>query len=173
MQTTAIISSAAGWWHKTAPRFLVASWFLGIALGCLAANASAAILVELIRSSIGTDLSIIGALTVAVLPFLLSAFAISFDQRWLLLLISIGKAFSFSYCAWGVCLAFGQSGWLVLILFLFTDLFLVPLLYFYWLQHIRGDRTPKVWELPVFLAAAIAIACIDHRFVAPFLTTLM
>ena len=173
MQTTASVSKTTILWRRTASRFLAISWFLGIALGCLAAETARSVLVDLIRRCVGAEQSIIGVLTVTALPFLLSAFAVSFSKPWLLLFISTCKAFSFSFCAWGICLAFGQSGWLVLFLLLFSDVLLVPLLYFYWLRHIRGDQGPDVWELPVLLAAAITVAFIDHQFVAPFLVALM
>ena len=173
MQNTTSASRVAIWWRKNATRFLAFCWFLGIALGCMAAAASGPVLADLVRRSTGASLSITGAMTAAVLPLLLSAFAVSFSEPWLLLFISTFKAFSFSFCAWGVCLAFGQSGWLVLFLFLFSDVFLIPLLYFYWLRHIRGDRTPRTWELPAFLTASLGIGCIDYLFIAPVLASLM
>ena len=173
MQNTTSASRVAIWWRRNATRFLAFCWFLGIALGCMAAAASGPVLADLVRRSTGATLSITGAMTAAVLPLLLSAFAVSFSEPWLLLFISTFKAFSFSFCAWGVCLAFGQSGWLVLFLFLFSDFLLIPLQYFYWLRHIRGDIKPTFSELPLFLAAAAGVGCIDFWYIAPFLASLM
>lgn len=125
------------------------------------------------RESVKCSVSIPGLLTAAVLPFLLSAFAVRLSEPWLLLIISAFKAFSFSFCACGVSLAFGQSSWLVRFLFLFSDLCVIPLLYFYWVRHIRGGRSTVRWELPVFIGAAAAIGWVDYCFIAPFLVSII
>ena len=173
MQISAPISKVTIWWRKIATRLLALSWILGMILGSLGAIYGESTLVVLVRQGVCSELSFTGISVVTMLPFLLSAFAVTFSEPWLLLLISTLKAFSFSFCAWGVCLTFGQSGWLVLILFLFSDIALIPLLYFYWLRHIKGTIPPSFWELPLFLAIALLIGSIDYRFVSPFLSTLM
>lgn len=160
-------------WARLSPWFLGVSWLSGMVLGTLTANATKDDLIPMIQSSICSPVSIIGLLAAALLPFLLSAFAVLMSEPWLLLIISTFKAFSFSFCACGVSLAFGQSGWLVRFLFLFSDLCLVPLLYFYWLRHISGNIKVRQWELPICLCAAAAIGGIDYCFIAPFLVSLM
>lgn len=173
MQNTVCTSKLTLWWQRTAPGLLTASWVLGMLIGYFAALSAGPMLSELITQSAGQRASWTGVMSVTILPFLLSAFAVSFSEPWLLLFISTFKAFSFSFCAWGVCLAFGQSGWLVLFLFLFSDFLLIPLQYFYWLRHIRGDIKPTFSELPLFLAAAAGVGCIDFWYIAPFLSSLM
>lgn len=173
MQNTAPISKVTIWWRKTAVRLLAISWCLGIILGYLAAVSAKSVISDVVQRCVNADLSVVGVLAVTVLPFLMSAFAVSFSEPWLLLIYSTYKAFSFSFSGWGVCLAYGQSGWLVLFLFLFSDLFVIPLLYLYWLRHIQGDIAPTAWELPLFLSAALLVGAVDYCFIAPFLTSLM
>ena len=160
-------------WRKFSVWLLALSWVSGLLLGALAANASKDILTPLIYGSVLCDASILGLLCASLLPFLLSAFAVFLSEPWLLLIISTFKAFSFSFCASGVSLAFGQSSWLVRFLFLFSDLCLVPVLCIYWLRHISGRHTVRQWELPACLCAAAVVSCIDYCFIAPFLVSLM
>ena len=173
MQNTASISKVTIWWQKTAVRLLAVSWCLGIVLGYMAAVSAQSVITDVVQRCTSVEMSIIGGLAVTVLPFLMSAFAVSFSEPWLLLIFSTYKAFSFSFSAWGVCFAFGQSGWLVLFLFLFSDLLMIPLLYLYWLRHIRGDRAANIWELPLLICISLLVGAVDYRFVAPFLASLM
>jgi hypothetical protein len=141
--------------------------------GIFAAYTASELLISLMRESVECSVSIPGLLTAAVLPFLLSAFAIGFGEPWLLLIISWVKAFGFGFCACGVSLAFGQCSWLVRPLFLFSDLCVVPMLYFYWLRHIGNEKKSTRWELPAILCASGAVAYLDYCFVAPFLVSII
>ncbi|MBQ7415636.1 MAG: hypothetical protein IJW14_01200 [Oscillospiraceae bacterium] len=160
-------------WRTSAPWLLGIGWLLGIVLGGLSAAQAEDVLVPLIRDGAGRYASVVGLLATTLLPFLLSAFAVSLSEPWLLLIISTCKAFSFAFCAFGVSLAFGPSGWLVRFLFLFSDLCLIPLLYLYWLRHIRGECRHIPWELPLCLSAALAVGMVDYWFISPFLVSIM
>ena len=173
MQKRTMTTKITDWWRRWASRLLATSWVLGILMGCGAAKSASSVLTVLLRGCVTADMTLWGIVSVTMLPFLLSAFAVSFSEPWLLLFISTFKAFSFSFCAWGVCLAFGHSSWLVLFLLLFSDFLLIPLLVFYWLRHIRGDILSPPWELPLFLGIALGVGYIDYRYIAPFLASLM
>ena len=160
-------------WHRASPFLLAFSWLFGMVLGCVTCIHCREQAEELILQSVAAVPSFVGAVSVVFLPFLLSAFAVSICEPWLLLIISTFKAFSFTFCAWGVCLAFGQSSWLVLFLFLFSDLCLIPFQYFYWLRHIRSSKHPSACELPVLLAIALSVGCVDYWFISPFLVSLL
>lgn len=160
-------------WPRICPWLLGICWVLGMLLGVFSAHGAEGTLIPLIRQSVSSRSSALGALCAALLPFLLSALAVSFSEPWLLLLISSFKAFSFTFCACGVSLAFGQSSWLVRFLFLFSDLCLIPILYLYWLRHLRKDRITRYWELPCCLGWATLICGIDYWFISPFLASIM
>ena len=160
-------------WCKFSPWLLAFSWFLGTLLGIPAALAANNFLVPMMCQSVQCSVSIPDLLAVTVVPFLLSAFAVSLSEPWLLLIISTFKAFNFSFCACGVRLAFGQSSWLVRFLFLFSDYLLVPLLYLYWVRHIQGQAVRRTWELYCCIGASLVISGIDCFIVAPFLASLI
>jgi len=160
-------------WRKFSPYLLALSWFLGMLLGIPAAVATSEFLVPMMRQSMQCSVSIPGLLAATVVPFLLSALAVSLSEPWLLLIISTFKAFSFSFCACGVSLAFGQSSWLVRFLFLFSDHLLIPLMYLYWMRHIQDQAVHRAWELYGCIGAALLIGGIDYFLVAPFLALLV
>jgi len=147
-------------------------WLVGILCGCVAGHFSRGVCGTVVSSSASCVPSLFGSVCAAVLPFLLSAFIISFGEPWLLLIFSAFKAFSFSFCAWGVCLAFGQSSWLVLFLFLFSDLLLLPMLYLYWLRHIGGEKNSPL-DLGLVLLFPVLVGCLDHFIIAPFLASVL
>ena len=159
-------------WHRASPFLLAFSWLFGMVLGCVTCIHCREQAEELILQSVAAVPSFVGAVSVVFLPFLLSAFAVSICEPWLLLIISTFKAFSFTFCAWGVCLAFGQSSWLVLFLFLFSDIFLIPALYFYWVRHIHLDRI-SIWGNGLYILYALAIFALDYWVIGPFLRVIL
>lgn len=158
---------------KSSLWLLTLSWLFGVFLGISAALASSSFLIPMMRQSVQCSVSIPGLLAATVVPFLISAFAVSLSEPWLVLIISTAKAFSFSFCACGVSLAFGQSSWLVRFLFLFSDYLLIPLMYLYWMRHIQDQAVHRAWELCAYIGASLLIGGIDCFLVAPFLASLV
>ena len=160
------------WWRCTCRLFLALSWCAGLFLGILAASAASETLVPLMRGTVTAPVSIFGLLAVIFLPFLFSAYAVYFAEPWLLLIVSIFKAFSFAFCSFGLCLAFGQCSWLVRFLYLFSDVFSIPVLYCFWLRNISGRTRSSRRECIVFGIITLVIGCIDYWLISPFLTSL-
>ena len=160
-------------WQKVGSWLLCATWVFGMLLGAWSAVSADSAIISMVRNCIGSHVTIPGMLCVAFLPFLISAYAISLSEPWILLIFSTCKAYSFSLCLCATGLAFGQSSWLVRLLFLFSDLCLIPVLYLYWLRHISGTNPTRRWELPACLCIAAVISGIDYYFIAPFLMSIM
>lgn len=173
MKKARFFSKMALWCCKTSPAFLALSWCLGLVCGILAARTARDTLIPLMRAAAGRPVWILDLLIVTTLPFLISAYAASLSEPWLLLAISAAKAFIFSFCAYGVSLAFGQSSWLVRFLFLFSDSCLIPVLFLFWLRHIEKNAPVRRWELIVCLAVAVIVGIIDYRIISPFLVALL
>lgn len=160
-------------WRRCAKWFLAASWCSGLILGIFAAMRASNILVPMMHSAVNSPASIFGLFAAAVFPFLISIYAVSISEPWLLLIISAYKAFGFSFCACAVSFAFGQSGWLVRFLFLFSDHCLLPLLYLYWLRYVSGDKPLSNWESGACIAAAVLVGCVDYFLISPFLAAVI
>lgn len=115
-----------------------------------------------------TFFSVPGKFLIALLPFLLSAFAVSFSHHvWLFWICGI-KAVCFSICCFLFCLCYGQAGWLARWMFMFSDVCSLPFLFFYWLRHLgtHGDRS--FYKHIIFWLPVVALVIIDYRIVTPY-----
>lgn len=112
--------------------------------------------------------SIVWLFLATLFPFLISALAVSFSWRFLLLPICLGKAFVFAFVAYGVCSAFGAAGWLVCGLLLFRSWASAPFLLGFWLRYIRGGRPGPMLYLGATVLCA-GLAGIDYCLISPLL----
>lgn len=106
-------------------------------------------------------------LMLSILPFLLSVLTVSFSRpKWMFLICGM-KAACFAVCCLLLYLCYGQAGWLACLLFLFSDICSLPILFLYWLQHI-SDTTCSLRKHFVFFLAMALIAFVDYGIVTPY-----
>ena len=148
-------------------------WVIGLLLGWFAASACADMLQTLIPALLLADRSPAMILLPTLLPFLLSAFAVYFSLPWLLAVFCGLKAFSFGFCGFGLCMVYGQCSWLIRLLYMFTDICSLPVLYFYWLRYLCGGNRPYWVTNLCFLSILMAICCIDRCVISPFAVRLL
>lgn len=159
-------------WRKGCTAFLALSWFSGLVFGSFLAVSADNSFASLMRAASERRVSIVGLLVVTLLPFLFSAFAVYLSQPRLLLPVAFCKAASVSQVALGIGASYGSAGWLMRFLLMFSDLCVVPLLFFYWLRYISGERRFGLSPVLLFLAAVMMIVSVDIRFVSPVLANL-
>ena len=144
------------------------AWSAGFFCGGLAALA----LVDVFREStfrfVSAYQSPITFWLPTFLPFLFSALAVYLRIPKLLVLICAIKAALFGFCGCSICLSYHQSSWLVLVLFLFTDLCTVPVLYLYWLRSLCAKNSASWSTYLCFGSFFLAICAIDWYFILPF-----
>lgn len=158
--------------RRRAGSFLLAvCWLFGVLLGFCAAIFAGNSLSSLMRGSTVGSVSIVRMLVLSSLPFLLSALAVYLSQPWLIFALSFLKAFCFSFCAVGIHLAFGSSGWLVQLLLLFTDCFTIPVLYLYCSKLIQYGVNKADTCFLRCLIYACCVGIVDYCWIAPFLRT--
>lgn len=148
-------------------------WICGILCGAslfLMAGSSNA---SLMRGLVSGSVSIVGLLGVTVLPFLISAYAVSISEPKLLFPVCFGKAFCFSYVSAGILWSFGSAGWLIRWLLMFSEFLTLPVLYGYWQRHISGKHPFSGMETGCILALLILIGSVDYRCISPFLAMLI
>lgn len=167
-----LLHDLPAWWRKGSTAFLAFSFFGGLISGAAAFLFSGDSLLPMMRSSLYCSVSIVSMLLILTLPFLLSALAVSFSEPRLLLLVSYGKAFLFSFVLLGISRAFGSAGWLIRWLLAFGDCATLPLLYLYWQRHISGEVKFSNAECLVFLSLYFLAGSIDYCLIAPFLAGL-
>lgn len=160
------------WWRRGAAALLALSFVLGLVLGALLFLSAENDSTSLMRMAKNGPVSIVGLLSVSFLPFLISAFAVYVSQPWLLPVIALCKGASFSLVSLGVTAAYGSAGWLMRLLLMFSDLCALPLLLFFWLRYISGERRFTAWSACRYLAALLTVGSIDYCLISPFLAGL-
>lgn len=167
------IGKKPDFFRKACIPLLAFCWFSGIALGALTGCSAGDSAISLMRAVSDFDVSIVALFFSQVLPFLISAIAVYIHAPWLLLLISFGKAFTFSFCASILTLAYGSAGWLLRLLLMFSDFCLCPVLLLFWARHIFADQKLNLSDCCACLMVIAAIVYWDHSFVSPFLHTVL
>ena len=147
----------------TVPLALV--WILGLCFGQAVYLVSEPSSVSLMRSSICSAVSIV-CLHHTVFPFLLSAIAYFLHTPRILLLLSFGKAFLFSYASLAVCNLFGTAGWMARWFLMFSDQCTLPVLYFFWHRCLSAKRGGSFPEALLLAAIAFLIASIDYSIIS-------
>ena len=146
-------------------------WFFGLLLGMYAAaNAGDSFLLTM-RGDLET-VSIPGLL-ITLLPFLLTAFAVSLPHPGFLLPLVLSRAFVYSYSAYGLAIVFRGAAWLARILLMFSRMASVPLLMWLWLRKCDYPDSFRMKELAVCGAAVVLIAVLDYCVVSPFAAALL
>lgn len=160
------------WLHKE-HHLLSLCWLLGVLLGFLAAlQADSCLAALMCRTATGT-VSIVGLLFGCFFPFLIAAVAAYLSEPWLLLIVCLLKAFSFSFCAFGISLAYGSAGWLVRILLLFSDLLLLPVLYFYCYFLLKKGIEASKFLTFIVMIVSLVVWFVNCSTIVPFCGTVL
>lgn len=144
----------------------------GLLFGILLAMLADTSIFSLMRRMELKPVSIVMCLAVQVLPFLITAYAASLSQLWLLNTACCFKLFFFSYTGAMIRLAFGSAGWLVRFLFLFSDIILIPCMCWFCFRRVMGEYDAKkdFWICIGILAMTSLVDCL---FISPFLAKIM
>jgi len=151
---------------------LAFAWLCGFLSGALTALFSDPSFISLMRVAPSADVSIVGLVICSLLPLFFSAVAFSFSGRFFLIIFVLFRALLLGYVSTGIAIAYGSSGWLINLLFLFPDLFCMPVLFFFWICRIRSGSN-CIRHLPAVLVYALVISYLDYRYVSPFLVNLL
>ena len=150
---------------KLSTLYLALAWFAGLVIGTASANSGCD---SLIRQALLQVPSFGSLLLVTALPVLLIALAFFIARPVLCLPIAFFKAFQFSYVAASVLSAYSHGRWLILFLWMFSDLLTLPL---FWLCFIRKDARLQTIA-GAFLG--ITLVCgINSYAISPFLANLI
>lgn len=152
-----------------------AIWFsicIGLFLGTYCGVIADASIFSLMRHTVFCRMSIVCLIASQLLPFLIAAYAAFISNRILLLSVCAGKMFLFGFVGYLVFAAFGSAGWLIRFLFLFSDVFLVPILCYFCLR-IDRKMASVGRELIIAGCHVIAIVILDTYFFSDILEKLI
>lgn len=149
------------------------AWTIGLILGGFLSLSVDTIVSSSMRAAATSSMSIIGFLSVLLLPLVLSAFVVCFSKNCFLVPIAFLKAILFSFVAVGVITSFGTAGWLVSCLLLFSDCLVLPLLWWFWLCSASAKRADVLRCGFLVCVCILLIGCFDYYTVAPFLASII
>ena len=154
--------------RKAPGLFLAFCWILGLVCGWELFRLSgltvrSAVPDSLVSSATGGDL-----LIRVLIPFLICVVGILLDQRWMIYGCAFGKAAVMCFTSLCALSCFGSGGWLIRVLFLFTDTLMCGIWYGFWLEAVSGKRL-DISRLLLFCAGGCVIAGLDLRVISPLL----
>lgn len=152
---------------------LILFWFLGVFIGIWIAQQTITVTSSLVRSVVDSRSSIVGLLTVLTVPFLISAILFKLSLPTLGFCIVFIKSLLFSYCSCSLVLAFGEAGWLMRWLLLFSDSCTVVLLLWLWIRNITGQGKKIKSDLLFCCLITVLIGCVDYYILSPFAAMLL
>lgn len=155
--------------RKNSGFFLALSFLLGTVAGLFLFYCTGESMFSLMCTVYSDRISIVDLLIPFLLPFSFSAFAVYFSFPRALYAICFFKTALYFFLSCAVACSFGSAGWVIRLLFLFSDICFLVLLYWYWMRHISGQRVFSAGECIVFLSAAALISGVDYLMITPIL----
>lgn len=144
----------------------------GILLGVSISYSSDLILFSMMHRMLTSPVTIVGLVSVNLLPFLITAIAICLSKPYLIFLLAFFKCFLYAFVRCGISIYFFQAGWLIGALLL-SDSIVIALLHWYWIRHLHAFRKNAIKDMAFCLLVALATCLIDNLWVSPFLITLI
>ncbi len=148
---------------------LSASWIVGVICGGCLADSSLLSGISMMRV-FTEDVSIVRYLLALFIPYTLTFTAIVISAKYLICCLSFLKAFTYSFCVFYILKSFEGFGWLVKLLFLFSDGISVVVLLFVWIRVLTNDINRGDIALTIPLMAAICF--VDIYLVIPYMASL-
>ena len=152
---------------------LALSWLLGLGFGGLFFRYAGEPLLSLMPLAASSQLSIVSLFLSTSLPFLLCAYFAHCHNPWLVMMVCFGKAFLYGFKVCGVFAAFGDSGWLIRLLLLFTDSLACVLLYGFARRQVAAVFPLSLRSLTSCELALGVIVYLDFSYVSPLLRQLL
>ena len=148
---------------------MIAVWIFGLMLGTLfAAGTDSLFLSWMLRFS-SHPVSIVFSLILAVLPFLIAAYAVLIKRQEIVLAVLFCKAFVYAFLGFSAQMIYDTAGWLLQPMIQFPDLLLMPMLFWFCL---RGNKALMRDHLTC-LCTAIPVVLIHYFVVLPFVAQLI
>lgn len=120
------------------------------------------------RMAISSRVSIIGLLGSLLVPAYISAYAVCSNESWIIIILVCIKAFTFGFCSAAITIAYKNAWWLTHYLILFSDIYLLCVLWWFWLRRFPSKCEHLCLSTSVATAAALFIGIMDFLLITPF-----
>ena len=152
---------------------LASAWPVGLLCGISLSYFSRFLSASLMHSAIYSSMSIVGLLFSHFIPLFLTAIAVIFSLHIWVVFLSFSRAVMTGFCVFCIAFAFGDSSWLICLLFLFSNCSVNAIIL--WLSfHIRTlKRQDLVGQIAVAFAICLFVSIIDCIYIHPILVRCM
>ena len=161
-----IVSFCTRKWDKL---FLASLWVAGLIAGSFVFRYSGSKFVPQMPLAVASQPSIFPLLISTLLPLLFSAYAVYIGAPRVLYGICFLKAWGLGYLSCCIFVAFGDAGWLVRWLFLFSDIFAAATLYFYCYRYISGVRKLSAGSFSAYAGIMAVVSFLDYSVISRLL----
>lgn len=148
---------------------LTFAWIFGLSSGVAIAFRTNLFTVSWMPALLCSRLSILGLFGVCFIPFLLSMIAFRFRAIVFVYIIAIAKSFLYGFCHYSVYRCFGNAGWLMRALLLFSDTYISIMLLWYWEKNIDRCGQWLFKSTALFAGVCFAICLLDVLFISPII----
>ncbi len=153
-------------------QLLVVLWTMGIILGTAWAATFSAAFSSWMRPVCCMRVSIVRLAVWNVLPFVITAGISAFGFYPVLYLFGFFKGLAFGATGMMCIAAFGNGGWLIRCLLLFSQLMTISAIWAVWVGICRKKRFSP-WDIGLVAVYFMAVILIDYFLVCPFLGRLL
>ena len=168
------MNSSCSFFRKSSIRrffafYLILCWALGILTGAGFAAANCDLYFSLMRGAVLQPVSIVGLLVSVFLPLFLTLFSFVSCRPAICLLVCFYKAVSYGFSGMLIVSLFSSAGWLIRMLFLFSDSIALTMLFWLWLRRCDDQNAYPGWDSYICLIVCIFAAGMDYLVISPFL----
>ncbi len=110
---------------------------------------------------------------VRIIPFILLALCSAFSFKYISFAILFIKALLYGYCASGIVLVFTSAGWLIGLLFLFSDFVASVLLLWFSVRNVVKKNSSLMYDFLLCAIIVSAVCLFDYKVVSPYLIMLL
>lgn len=144
-------------------------WVVGLVFGFCIAMSMPTESLSLIRSVRDSGVPAAGFLVSLLLPLAISMVVAWLRLPLIILPITFIKAFCYSFCATGLMLSFGEAGWLIYRLYLFSDSCMSVVFIWFWNRNISEITVNWKKDAILCMIVSLFVFCIDFSLVTPLL----
>jgi len=158
---------------KSPRRVLAVFWLGGLFFGTVISLTLEQRLQSYFHAALNSHSLFLGLLFAQLLPVVIS-FIVAFTSKPLFLTcIAFLKSCFFSCISLSLLNSFGSSGWMICCLLMFSDLLVMPILWWIWLNILTENHSFVFHKIFAAIVMVFVICFCDYTFVAPFLAYLI
>lgn len=151
---------------------LLTSWCSFLLFGIYTASQVSVLHSSLMHVLLHSHMSIVSLACVVLLPFFYSIVAFRLNQFYLVIPVVCIKAFTFGYSCSLISVLFGNAGWLMRWLLVYTDSILVIPLLCYWLRNTIHSIKTAYQGIGGYLFLTSMLLFVEYFYIEPIITKL-